>query len=90
MRTNMTDKERELERQIAQLAVEVSRLRKVVVVGFVLTGVILVTGLTNPEALNMIAAVGIVLWALYTIGSALGTALVRRHRRSRGHSTSNS
>ena len=83
----MTDKESELERQIEKLTVAVSRLRKAVAVGFVFTGVLLITGFTNRDLMVVVATVGIVLWALAVIGNSLGTALARRYRKSRGHST---
>ena len=80
----MTDRHTELERQISHLTTEVARLRRLVIIGFAALGVLLVAGVIDRDLPMMIAAIGIVIWALAHLSLSLGGAL-RSYYRRKGH-----
>ena len=78
----MNDEHTELERQVGQLTVEVIRLRRIVLVGFVVLGVVLVL---DRDSVMVLVAVGVALWIVARIGAALGSAAARRSHQKEDH-----
>jgi len=76
----MSGKQTELERRVADLTVEIARLRRSVLIGFIVMGILLVVGFVNRDLVVVVAAIGIALWAVAHIGASLGTAVSRRVR----------
>lgn len=79
----MSDRHTELERQISHLTAEVVRLRRLMVIGFAALGVLLVASFIDRDLPMMIAAIGIVVWALTHLSMSLGGALRSYYRRRR-------
>ncbi len=80
----MNDKQIELERQVAELTREVTHLRRSMVIGFVLLGVLLVVGFVDRDLLMMAAAIGMVLWAVAYLGDTFASLMSRRLQHKRG------
>jgi len=79
----MSDKQVELEKQVANLTAEVARLRRIILIGFSLLGIFLAFAFFAPGLIFIVFAAGIVLWGVAFIGATLGSALSRRSQRKR-------
>ena len=80
----MRDRQTELERQVSDLAVEIARLRRLVIICFASVGVILIAGFIDRDLPLMIASIGAVVWALGYLCVTVGSSL-HRYFRKREH-----
>jgi hypothetical protein len=83
----MSDEQTELERQIFHLTAEVARLRRSVIFGFAVIGVLIVTGFADQTWGMIVGAIVIVIWAVILmihVGISL-VSVLRRCYIKRGH-----
>ncbi len=81
----MNDQQIELERQVAQLTIEVTRLRRSMVIGFIVMGILIVVGFQDRDLVMVVAAIGLVLGGVAYIGDTFASVMSRRAHRKRGH-----
>jgi 4-hydroxybenzoate polyprenyltransferase len=79
----MNDIQADLEKQVANLTLEVARLRRSMFIGFVVLGTLLAVGFIMPALLWCALALGILVFAVAFIGAFLGTIFSRSPRMKR-------
>jgi hypothetical protein len=81
----MSNKQIDLERQIAQLTLEVSRLRRFMVIGFVVLALILVVAFVDRDSVMTVAAIGLFIWGIAYIGNTFANVMSRTSHRKKTH-----